>query len=153
MNTNCDYNCRYVLYKTVLNNHIFYIHFVYAMIFKKIHVNQFKFDIFAKIGKPATFASSFRNGLSSRWVLVNYPILARTQIAFKNEYRVGRVLNVKRRVITRLVNQSKMTTLGLCPSKFQLEKQLKIPSEPSKQHWNSSRISIRIPVRKAAGLT
>ena len=61
-------------------------------------------DIFAKIGIPATFASSFKNGLSTRWVLVNYLILARTQIASKNEYRVGRVLNVIRRVITRLVN-------------------------------------------------
>ena len=105
MKTNCEYNCRYVLYKTVLNNHIFYIHFVYAMIFKKIHVNQFKFDIFAKIGIPATVASSFKNGLSTRWVLVNYPIQARTHVASKNEYRVGQVLNLKRRVITRLMNQ------------------------------------------------
>ena len=31
-------------------------------------------------------------------------VLARTQVASKNEYRVGRVLNVKRRVITRLLN-------------------------------------------------
>ena len=35
---------------------------------------------------PATVASSFKNGLSTHWVLINYPILARTQVAFKNEY-------------------------------------------------------------------
>ena len=53
---------------------------------------------------PATFVSSFKNGLSTRWILVNYPILACTQVASKNEYQVGRVLNVKRWVITKLVN-------------------------------------------------
>ena len=66
---------------------------------KKLHMNAAKVDfyvIFAKIGIPATFASSFKNGLSTRLVLVNYPILAHTQVASKNEYRVGRVLNVKR---------------------------------------------------------
>ena len=70
-------------------------------------INTSKVDfyvIFAKIGIPATFASSFKSGLSTGWVLVNYPILARTQVASKNEYRVGQVLNVKKRVITRLIN-------------------------------------------------
>ena len=37
--------------------------------------------IFDKIGIPATFASSFKNGLSTRWVLIIYPLLACTQVA------------------------------------------------------------------------
>ena len=36
---------------------------------------------YAKIGIPVTLASSFKNGLSTRWVLIIYPILARTRVA------------------------------------------------------------------------
>ena len=67
---------------SVLKDHAFYIHFAFAIIFKKnLHMNAAKLDfdvIFAKIGIPATCASSFKIGLSTRWVLVIYPILAHT---------------------------------------------------------------------------
>ena len=54
---------------SVLNDHTFYIHFAFAIVFKKnLHMNATKVDfyfIFYKIGIPATFASSFKNGLST----------------------------------------------------------------------------------------
>ena len=50
-------------------------------------INTSKVDfyvIFAKIGIPATFASNYKIGLSTRWVLVIYPILAHTRVASNN---------------------------------------------------------------------
>ena len=74
-------NCRYELL-SVLNDHTFYIHFAFAIVFKNnlhmIAANVDFYVIFAKIGIPATCASSFKIGLSTRWVLVIYPILAHT---------------------------------------------------------------------------
>ena len=70
---------------SVLNDYKFYIHFAFAIVFKKnLHMNVAKVDfyvIFAKIGIPATFASNYKIGLSTRWVLVIYPILAHTRVA------------------------------------------------------------------------
>ena len=52
--------------------------------------------IFVKTGIPATFASSFINGLSTRWVLVIYPILARTRVASNKRVSSGASFKCKK---------------------------------------------------------
>ena len=47
------------------------------------------FDIFARTGILATFASSFRNDQSTHWVLAINPVLARTQVAFNKQVSSG----------------------------------------------------------------
>ena len=85
---------------SVLNDHTFYIHFAFAIVFKKnLHMNAAKVDfyvIFAKIGIPATFASSFKIGLSTRWVLVIYPILAHTRVASNKRVLSGASFKCKK---------------------------------------------------------
>ena len=58
--------------------------------------NYFKFDIFATIGIPDTFTSSFKNGLSTRWILVIYPILPRTRVTSNKQVSSGASFECKK---------------------------------------------------------